>query len=99
MVSGTVSRFDETIHGVVRLRICGMLARLGATDFAVVRDALEVSDPTLSKHLKQLEQVGYLRLHKGLTLGGRTKTWAEMTDAGLVAFKGHVTFLREVTGE
>ena len=99
MVSGTVSRFDETIHGVVRLRICGMLARLGATDFAVIRDALEVSDPTLSKHLKQLEQVGYLRLHNGLTLGGRTKTWAEMTDAGLVAFKGHVTFLREVTGE
>ncbi|MCZ4328179.1 transcriptional regulator [Brachybacterium paraconglomeratum] len=41
-----------------------MLARLGATDFAVIRDALEVSDPTLSKHLKQLEQVGYLALHR-----------------------------------
>jgi len=96
-VPGSLSRFDETIHGIVRLRICGMLARLGATDFAVIRDALEVSDPTLSKHLKQLENAGYVRLHKGLTLGGRTKTWVEMTDAGNVAFEGHVAFLREVT--
>lgn len=96
-MSGTIARFDETIHGVVRLRICGMLARLGATDFGIIRDALQVSDPTLSKHLKQLEQIGYIRLQKGLTIGGRTKTWAEMTDVGLMAFEGHVAFLREVT--
>ncbi|WP_106121725.1 transcriptional regulator [Nesterenkonia sandarakina] len=83
--------------GVVRLRICGMLARLGATDFAVIRDALQVSDPTLSKHLKQLAQIGYIRLQKGLTLGGRTKTWVEMTVAGSTVFEGHVAFLREVT--
>ena len=96
-MSDTAARFDETIHGVVRLRICGMFARLGATDFAVIRDALGVSDPTLSKHLKQLEQAGYVRLQKGLTLGGRTKTWADLTDAGHSAFEGHVAFLREVT--
>lgn len=61
------------------------------------RDALQVSDPTLSKHLKQLDQIEYIRLQKGLTLGGRTKTWAEMTVAGSTVFEGHVAFLREVT--
>ncbi|MCY7288056.1 MAG: transcriptional regulator [Cryobacterium sp.] len=91
-------RFDDVIHGLVRLRVCGMLARLGATDFAVIRDALEVSDSTLSKHLKQLEQAGYVRVQKGLKLGGRTKTWVEMTNAGEAAFEGHVAFLHEVTG-
>jgi DNA-binding MarR family transcriptional regulator len=99
MVASQIPRFDEVIHGVVRLRVCGMLARLGATDFAAIRDAIAVSDPTLSKHLKQLEQAGYVRLTKGLTVGGRTKTWAELTGAGEAAFAGHVAFLREVTGD
>jgi DNA-binding MarR family transcriptional regulator len=99
MATSPTPRFDDTIHGVVRLCICGMLARLGATDFAIIRDALNVSDPTLSKHLKQLEQAGYVALQKGPGLGGRTKTWADLTEAGRVAFDGHVAFLREVTGE
>ena len=89
-------RFDETVHGAVRLRICGMLARLGSSEFALLRDTLEVSDPTLSKHLKHLEQAGYLVLVKGPGFGGRTRTWAELTTAGRAAFDGHVAFLREV---
>ncbi|AWB85322.1 transcriptional regulator [Mycetocola zhujimingii] len=90
------ARFDEAVHGVVRLRVCGILARLGSTEFALLRDTLGVSDPTLSKHLKQLENAGYLKLVKGPGLGGRTRTWAELTDAGRAAFDGHVAFLREV---
>lgn len=90
------ARFDDVVHGAVRLRVCGMLARMGSTEFALLRDTLGVSDPTLSKHLKQLEQVGYLRLVKGPGLGGRTRTWAELTTAGRTAFDGHVAFLRQV---
>lgn len=90
------ARFDEVVHGPVRLRICGMLARLGSTEFALLRDTLQVSDPTLSKHLKQLEQAGYVQLLKGPGLAGRTHTWAELTVEGQAAFDGHVAFLREV---
>ena len=92
----TSARFDDVIHGAVRLRICGMLARLGSTEFALLRDTLQVSDPTLSKHLKHLEQAGYVQLLKGPGLAGRTHTWAELTDKGRDAFEGHVAFLREV---
>ncbi|WAP50992.1 transcriptional regulator [Arthrobacter sp. ATA002] len=91
-------RFDELVHGAVRLRVCSMLARLGSTEFALLRDSLKVSDPTLSKHLKHLEQAGYLQLAKGPGLAGRTRTWAELTAKGQAAFDGHVAFLREVIG-
>jgi len=90
------ARFDEVVHGAVRLRISGMLARLGSTEFALLRDTLQVSDPTLSKHLKQLEQAGYVQLLKGPGPAGRTRTWAELTAKGLAAFDGHVAFLRDV---
>lgn len=89
-------RFDELVHGAVRLRICGMLARLGSTEFALLRDSLKVSDPTLSKHLKQLEQAGYVQLAKGPGPGGRTHTWADLTAKGRAAFDGHVAFLYQV---
>lgn len=89
-------RFDELVHGAVRLRVCGLLARLGSTEFALLRDSLEVSDPTLSKHLKQLEQAGYVQLVKGPGPGGRTHTWADLTAKGRTAFDGHVAFLHEV---
>ncbi|MCC3272552.1 transcriptional regulator [Arthrobacter zhangbolii] len=90
------ARFDEVVHGPVRLRVCGLLSRLGSTEFALLRDTLEVSDPTLSKHLKQLEQAGYVKLSKGPGLAGRTHTWAELTVKGRAAFDSHVAFLREV---
>lgn len=90
------ARFDEVVHGAVRLRICGMLARLGSTEFALLRDTLQVSDPTLSKHLKQLEQAGYVQLLKGPGAAGRTRTWADLTTEGRAAFDGHVAFLREI---
>lgn len=73
------ARLDEVVHGAVRLRICGMLARLGSTEFVLLRDTLQVSDPTLSKHLKELEQAGYVQLLKGPGRAGRTRTRADLT--------------------
>lgn len=49
-----LARFDEAIHAPLRLRICGLLRRVHQLDFAVLRDTLEVSDATLSKHVKTL---------------------------------------------
>jgi DNA-binding MarR family transcriptional regulator len=39
---------------------------------------LDVSDSVLSKHLGALEEVGYLRRHKGVRHGRRT-TWISLT--------------------
>ena len=63
--------FDELIHGPTRLRICANLAPLQWVEFAFLRDALEVADSVLSKHLKQLSDARYVHLER-FTKGGRS---------------------------
>jgi len=46
----------------------------------------------LSKHVKQLEDAGYVRVRKA-TLASRQRTWLSMTRAGARAFAAHVQAL------
>lgn len=87
--------FDEVVHVPTRLRICALLARVSEVEFGIVRDALELSDSVLSKHLKVLESAGYVELRKGLH-NTRTRTWVALTPAGLRAFRGHLAALTEL---
>ncbi|EXF24692.1 transcriptional regulator [Nesterenkonia sp. AN1] len=95
------ARFDETIHAPVRLRICGLLRPVEELDFAVLRDSLEVSDATLSKHLKTLASAGYVSSRKASSAGrgdSRQITWLSLTNAGRSAFNAHVQALQEIAG-
>ena len=91
------AQFNETIHGAVRLRVCAMLHRLGTTEFRLLRDSLEVSDPTLSKHLRILEAAGYVDIIKGI-IDSRPRTRVQLTESGRWAFRGHLAFLRTIMG-
>jgi len=51
----------------------------------------------LSKHIKQLEKVGYLKLRKS-TVNGRQRTWVHLTGEGRQAFKDHVKELKRIVG-
>src|SRR5690554_5118704 len=95
------ARFDETIHAPVRLRICGLLRPVEHLDFAVLRDALNVSDATLSKHLKTLITTGYVSSSKASSAGrgdARRITWLSLTRAGRSAFDSHVRALQQIAG-
>lgn len=89
----TTDGFNELIHAPLRLRICSMLAEVTEAEFGAVRDTLAVSDSVLSKHLRALEEPGYVTLRKG-TVNTRTRTWVALTSSGRSAFKGHVGALR-----
>ncbi|GAB6902954.1 transcriptional regulator [Kineosporia succinea] len=86
-------QFDEVIHAPNRLRICAFLAATSEAEFAVLRDLLGVADSVLSKHLKVLQDAGYLTVTKP-TGRGRVKTWVKLTPAGRTAYRGHVTALQ-----
>ena len=45
------------------------LTAVSEAEFATVRDALEVSDSVLSKHLAALEEAGYVKRRKGVHRG------------------------------
>jgi DNA-binding MarR family transcriptional regulator len=81
--------FDALIHAPGRLQICAMLSAADEVEFGVVRDGVGVSDSVMSKHVKQLEEAGYVKLRKA-AFAGRQRTWLVLTPTGRKAFAGHV---------
>ena len=90
-----MSRFDTVIHAPNRLQICAFLAPLEEAEFQVLRAELGVSDSVLSKHIKQLEEVGYVKQRKS-RMNGRQRTWACLTGKGRRAFECHVKELKRL---
>lgn len=84
-----VPRFNTVIHAPGRLQICAILSRVDEAEFATVRDLIAVSDSVMSKHLRQLEEAGYVALRKAAE-AGRQRTWIRLTPSGYEAFAAHV---------
>ena len=93
----SVPQFDAVIHAPGRLQICAILSAADEAEFATIREAIAVSDSVLSKHLKQLEDAGYIKLRKQAS-DGRQRTWAAFTSAGRRAFAAHVAELQRLAG-
>ena len=89
--------FDPVIHAPGRLQICAILSGIDDAEFAMIRDRIGVSDSVLSKHIKQLEDAGYVALTKA-PLDGRQRTWVGLTAKGKRAFAGHVAELTRLAG-
>ena len=87
--------FDPVIHAPGRLQICAILSSVDDAEFGMIRDAIKVSDSVLSKHLKQLEEAGYVALTKAAE-NGRQRTWIALTPAGRKAFAAHVAELQRL---
>ena len=88
-------RFDPVIHAPLRLQACAILSSVNEVEFALMRETLGVSDSVLSKHLKQLEEAGYIKVRKAAT-GGRVRTWLAFTGQGRKSFAAHVAELERL---
>ena len=88
-------RFDTVIHAPNRLQICAFLSPLEEAEFQVLREELDVSDSVLSKHIKQLEEAGYVRQRKS-KVNGRQRTFACLTEKGRKAFENYVEELKRL---
>jgi DNA-binding MarR family transcriptional regulator len=90
-------RFDEVIHAPNRLRICAALAAVTDAEFSTLRESLGVTDPVLSKHLRTLQEAGYVTLTKPTGRGGRVRTWVSLTIPGRRALEAHIAELHRLT--
>lgn len=88
--------FDPVVHAPQRLQICAMLARGGEVEFGVLRETLDVSDATLSKHLRTLTEADYVALRRVQRARGQARTWVTLTPAGSQALRGHFAFLQSI---
>jgi len=88
-------QLSPVIHAPNRLQICAFLSPLAEADFQVLREELQVSDSVLSKHIKQLQDAGYVKQHKN-RIDGKRRTWVSLTNDGRSAFDAHVEELRRL---
>jgi len=86
---------DPVIHPPARLQLMTMLTGVSDAEFVTLREALEVSDSVLSKHVSALAAEGYVASRKGAVDGRRT-TWISLTRAGDRALRDHVAALRSL---
>lgn len=90
-------RLDEVIHAPVRFSIVAALAGVDDAEFATIRDAVEVTDSTLSKQVAVLEKAGYVTVRKG-HVGKRPRTWLSLSRDGRKAYESHLAALRAIAG-
>lgn len=90
-----MGELDTHLIAPARLRLLTALTAVSEAEFATIRDALQVSDSVLSKHVTALEGAGYLKRRKGVHRGRRT-TWLSLSSRGRVALSAHVATLREL---
>lgn len=86
---------DDALSSPVRFSIVAALNTVDEAEFAVVRDAVEVSDSVLSKQAATLERAGIVAVRKG-HVGKRPRTWLRLTSDGRSRFEGHVAALRAI---
>jgi DNA-binding MarR family transcriptional regulator len=87
--------FDPVIHAPNRLQICALLASVDSAEFGTVRDSVHLSDSVLSKHVRTLQEAGYVRVQKA-TVASRVRTWLSLTKDGRRAFEAHVAALQRI---
>jgi DNA-binding MarR family transcriptional regulator len=63
--------------------------------FNDLKQMLEVTDGNLATHLVNLEENGYIKVHKGF-IGRKTNTTYSITKAGEKAFKEHIQALENM---
>ena len=63
--------------------------------FNDLKQMMEVTDGNLASHLINLEENGYIKVHKGF-IGRKTNTTYSITKAGEKAFKDHVEALENM---
>lgn len=88
-------RLDDTVHQRVRLGILAVLAEADQADFGFLKDALNLTDGNLSRHVQVLEEAGFVEVRKTFE-GRRPRTWISATKAGRTAFAAEVAALREL---
>lgn len=88
---------NEQLTNPIRLSVVAAVMGVDEVDFKSLREALDLTDSTLSKTASALEGLGYLHIRKGF-VGKRPRTWISATPAGRAAFQAHVDALRRLTG-
>jgi len=94
-MANPIGNLNKVFESRIRLGIMSSLMVNTELSFNDLKQTLEVSDGNLATHLVNLEENGYIKVHKGF-IGRKTNTTYSITKAGEKAFKEHVEALENM---
>lgn len=87
----------DALSHPVRFSLVAALNATDNTDFATLRDQLQVSDSVLSRQASALEELGIVAIKKGY-VGKRPRTWLSLSASGRQQWQQHLIALRSIAG-
>lgn len=90
-----ISNLNKVFDSRIRLGVMSSLMVNPEMSFNELKQMLEVTDGNLATHLVNLEENGYIKVHKGF-IGRKTNTTYSITKAGEKSFKEHIQALENM---
>jgi len=87
-----ITGINKIFENRIRLGVMSILMVNDEINFNDLKQMLEVTDGNLATHLVNLEENGFIKVHKGF-VGRKTNTTYAITKSGEKAFNEHITAL------
>jgi DNA-binding MarR family transcriptional regulator len=90
-----INGFNKVFESRIRLGVMSVLMVNDGVSFNDLKELLETTDGNLATHLVNLEENGFIKVHKGF-IGKKTNTTYAMTKPGQKAFNEHIAALENM---
>ena len=87
-----ITGLNKIFESRIRLGVMSILMVNDEINFNDLKQMLEVTDGNLATHLVNLEENGFIKVHKGF-VGRKTNTTYAITKAGEKTFNDHISAL------
>jgi len=87
-----ITGLNKVFESRIRLGVMSILVVNEEISFNDLKQMLEVTDGNLATHLVNLEENGFIKVHKGF-VGRKTNTTYAITKQGEKAFQEHISAL------
>ena len=87
-----IENLNKIFDSRIRMGVMSVLIVNEEVSFNDLKKMLDVTDGNLASHMVNLEENGYVKVHKGF-IGRKTNTTYSITRAGEKAFKDHIEAL------
>ena len=94
-MANPIGNLNKVFESRIRLGVMSTLVVNAEMSFNDLKQTLEVTDGNLATHLVNLEENGFIKVHKGF-VGRKTNTTYSITKAGEKAFKEHIEALENM---
>ena len=90
-----IENLNKVFDSRIRLGVMSILVVNEEVSFNDLKQMMDVTDGNLASHLVNLEENGFIKVHKGF-IGRKTNTTYSITKAGEKAFKEHIEALENM---